>query len=460
MVDQRVLIVDDEESARHGLSELVASWGYVTDTAADGREALQRVDRFCPLVVITDVVMPNLDGFQLLANIRQEHPEMSVILLTGQGSVDAAMRSVKDEGAFYYFEKPIETRKLQLVLRKAAEYSSARRENDMLRRQLREYGAFGDMVGNSEAMREVYTLIEQVAPSSVSVLLTGESGTGKEMVARTIHKLSPRANQPFIAINCAAMPETLMESELFGHEKGAFTGAADRRIGCFELANNGTLLLDEIAEMPFLLQAKLLRVLEDKTVRRLGSARETQVDVRVIAATNKEPARAVQQGTMRDDLLYRLNVITINLPPLRDHRDDVPLLAQRMIDELSQRHKRSARLISTEAMEALLGYNWPGNVRELRNVIERAVVICEAEQIECRHLPSHITQQEASLSTDVVTIPVGTPLDEVERRVILSTLARTDYNKTRAADVLGISLKTLHNKLKAYRQESAAESES
>jgi DNA-binding NtrC family response regulator len=454
MSDQRVLIVDDEESARHGLSELVASWGYVTDTAGDGRAALQRVDEFMPLVVITDVIMPNLDGFQLLAHIRQDHPETSVILLTGQGSVDAAIRSVKDEGAFYYFEKPIETRKLQLVLKKAAEYSSARRENDMLRRQLREYGAFGDMVGSSDAMREVYTLIEQVAPSAVSVLVTGESGTGKEMVARTIHKLSPRSNQPFIAINCAAMPETLMESELFGHEKGAFTGAAERRIGCFELANNGTLLLDEIAEMPFLLQAKLLRVLEDKTVRRLGSAKETQVDVRVIAATNKDPVKAVQQATLRDDLLYRLNVITIKLPPLRDHRDDVPLLVQRMIDELSQRHHKSARLISTEAMESLLGHTWPGNIRELRNVIERAVVICESEQIESRHLPSHITQQEASPSADVVTIPVGTPLDEVERRVILSTLARTDYNKTRAADVLGISLKTLHNKLKAYRQET------
>ena len=457
MSDQRVLIVDDEESARHGLSELVASWGYVTDTAADGREALQRVDKFAPLVVITDVVMPNLDGFQLLADIRQEHPETSVILLTGQGSVEAAIRSVKDEGAFYYFEKPIETRKLQLVLRKAAEYSSARRENDMLRRQLREYGAFGDMVGSSNAMREIYTLIEQVAPSSVSVLVTGESGTGKEMVARTIHKLSPRANQPFIAINCAAMPETLMESELFGHEKGAFTGAAERRIGCFELANNGTLLLDEIAEMPVLLQAKLLRVLEDKTLRRLGSVKETLVDVRVIAATNKDPAKAVLQGTLRDDLLYRLNVITIKLPPLREHRDDVPLLVQRMIEELSQRHNRTARLISTEAMEALLGYNWPGNVRELRNVIERAVVICEAEQIESRHLASHLKQQEASSSADVVTIPVGTPLDEVERRMILSTLSRTDYNKTRAADVLGISLKTLHNKLKAYRQDTAAD---
>jgi DNA-binding NtrC family response regulator len=452
MSAQRVLIVDDEEAARHGLSEVVASWGYVAETAADGRDAMERIESFAPLVVITDVVMPKLDGFKLLAHLRDEHPETAVILLTGQGSVDAAIRAVKDEGAFYYFEKPIDMGRLRLVLRKAAEYSSARRENELLRRQLRQYGAFGEMVGASEAMREVYTLIEQVAPSAVSVLVTGESGTGKEMVARTIHKLSPRSGQPFIAINCAAVPETLMESELFGHEKGAFTGAADRRIGCFELANNGTLLLDEIADMPFVLQAKLLRVLEDKKVRRLGSTKEISVDVRVIAATNKDPVKAVQQSALRADLLYRLNVITIKLPALRDHRDDIPLLVQHMIDELSKRHGKSARLISPQAMETLLGYHWPGNVRELRNVVERAVVICDGEQIEKRHLPFHITGQEPSPTADAVMIPIGLPLEEVERRVILGTLAWSDHNKTRTAETLHISLKTLHNKLKAYKE--------
>jgi DNA-binding NtrC family response regulator len=452
MSEQRVIIVDDEEPARQGLRELVASWGYIAETAADGRQALELANNFAPLVVITDVVMPNVNGFQLLGRLREQHPSTAVILLTGQGSVDAAMRAVKDEGAFYYFEKPIDTRRLQLVLRKAAEYSSARCENELLRRQLRQYGAFGDMVGISDAMREIYTLIEQVAPSAVSVLVTGESGTGKEMVARTIHKLSPRTGQPFIAINCAAMPESLMESELFGHEKGAFTGAAERRIGCFELANTGTLLLDEIAEMPVALQAKLLRVLEDKTVRRLGGTKETSVDVRVIAATNQDPYKAVQSGTMREDLLYRLNVITIKLPALRDHRDDVPLLAQHMIDDLTRRHQKTARLIAIEAMEALLAYHWPGNVRELRNVIERAVVICEGEQIEKKHLPAHITGQKPSPTSDAVMIPIGMPLDEVERRIILSTLARSDYNKTRTAETLHISLKTLHNKLKAYRE--------
>jgi transcriptional regulator with PAS, ATPase and Fis domain len=255
------------------------------------------------------------------------------------------------------------------------------------------------------------------------------------------------------------VPETLMESELFGHEKGAFTGAAARRIGCFELADRGTLLLDEIAEMPILLQAKLLRVLEDKKVRRLGGSSEVSVDVRVIAATNKDPERAVREGTLREDLLYRLNVITIKLPTLREHRDDIPLLVHHMLDELSRRHGKSARTISTEAMEALLGYGWPGNVRELRNVIERAVIICGEEQIEARHLLPHIIGQESSQTADAVMIPIGLPLDEVERRVILTTLARTDYNKTRTAETLRISLKTLHNKLKSYREADSDKSE-
>jgi DNA-binding NtrC family response regulator len=459
MPNQRVLIVDDEESARRGLCELLTSWGYETAMAGDGQEALERIAEFSPRVIITDIIMPRLDGFQLLSHIREHYPSAAVIMLTGQGSIDAAIRSVKDEGAFYYFEKPIDTRKLQLVLKKAAEYSSARRENELLRRQLHQYGAFGDMVGNSPAMREIYTLIEQVAPSSASVIITGESGTGKEMVARTIHKLSPRSDQPFIAINCAAVPETLMESELFGHERGAFTGASERRLGCFELADRGTLLLDEIAEMPFVLQAKLLRVLEDKTVRRLGASRETSVDVRVIAATNKDPGKAVQAGTLREDLLYRLNVITIKLPPLRERRDDVPLLAQYLVNELSRRHNRTAQLISPRAMDVMAGYHWPGNVRELRNCIERAVVICSGEQIEERHLPPNITSQEPSAPIEALTIPIGIPLDEVEKRVILSTLARTDYNKTRAAEVLRISLKTLHNKLKAYRESEGDQQE-
>ena len=337
------------------------------------------------------------------------------------------------------------------------ELSEARRECEVLRRQLQDRGAFGDLVGYSESMREVYCLIEQVASSSASVLITGESGTGKELVARSIHRLSPRKDAPFVAINCSAIPETLMESELFGHEKGAFTGAASRRQGCFELANHGTLLLDEIAEMPALLQSKLLRVIEERTLRRLGSKHELPVDVRLLAATNRDPEDSVRAGTLRSDLLYRLNVIRIHLPPLKDRKEDLALLSQHLITQLAEKHNRPARFLSPAALAMLQYHEWPGNVRELRNVIERAVVICSGEQIERHHFaPYPIDQRERLRKEDTITFPVGTPLDEVERQMILRTLVKTSNNKTRAAELLGISLKTLHNKLNLYK-ESAKE---
>jgi transcriptional regulator with PAS, ATPase and Fis domain len=338
------------------------------------------------------------------------------------------------------------------------ELSEAKRENELLRKQLRDRGAFGELVGNSEKMREVYLLVEQVAPSSASVLITGESGTGKELIARTIHKLSPRKHAPFVAINCSAIPETLMESELFGHEKGAFTGAASRRQGCFELADTGTLLLDEIAEMPAPLQAKLLRVIEERTVRRLGSKKELAVDVRLLAATNQDPEDAVRAGTLRSDLLYRLNVIRIQLPPLKDRKEDLPLLAQHLVTQLAEKHRRPARFLSSAALLALQFHAWPGNVRELRNVIERAVIICSNEQIERHHFaPYPIEQRQRARDEDTITFPVGTPLEEVERQMLLRTIAKTNNNKTRAAELLGISLKTLHNKLNLYRERGQIE---
>jgi transcriptional regulator with PAS, ATPase and Fis domain len=292
-----------------------------------------------------------------------------------------------------------------------------------------------------------------VAPSSASVLITGESGTGKELVARTIHKMSPRKDRPFIAINCSAIPESLMESELFGHEKGAFTGAASRRQGCFELADSGTLLLDEIGEMPALLQAKLLRVIEERAVRRLGSRKEIEVDVRILAATNRQPQQAVADGNLRSDLLYRLNVFSIHLPPLRERKEDLALLAQHLVTQLAEKHRRPARFLSSAALNVLQFHAWPGNVRELRNVIERAVIICSGEQVERHHFaPYPIEQRERLRNEDTLTLPVGTPLEEVERQMIMRTLQKTKNNKTRAAELLGISLKTLHNKLNLYRE--------
>lgn len=333
------------------------------------------------------------------------------------------------------------------------ELNDAEREIETLRRQLKDLGSFGELVGNSAPMREVYSLVEQVASSSASVLITGESGTGKELVARTIHQLSPRRNRAFIGINCSAIPDTLMESELFGHEKGAFTGAASRRAGCFELADGGTLLLDEIAEMPALLQSKLLRVIEERSVRRLGSRKEIDVDVRLLAATNQEPEMAVAKGTLREDLLYRLNVFRIQLPPLKDRKDDLPLLAQYLVTKLAEKHSRPARFLSPAALSALQFHAWPGNVRELRNVIERAVVISSGEQIERHHFaPYPIDQREHLRNEDTITFTVGTPIEDVERRMIVRTLQKTKNNKTRAAELLGISLKTLHNKLNLYRE--------
>jgi DNA-binding NtrC family response regulator len=453
MTKGRVLIVDDEPAVVDALRELVSAWGYETASAADGLAGLRLVEEFRPAIVITDVLMPRLDGFGLLRELRARQPEIAVILLTGQGSIEMAVRAIQEEGAYHYFEKPIDMQKLRMVVERAAEYSEARRENEALRRQLRDRGAFGELVGNSELMRQVYGLIEQVAPSSASVLITGESGTGKELVARTIHNLSPRKNAPFVAINCSAIPETLMESELFGHEKGAFTGAASRRQGCFELASGGTLLLDEIAEMPALLQAKLLRVLEERSVRRLGSTQEIPVDVRLLAATNKDPHEVVRAGLFREDLLYRLNVITIELPPLRERKEEIPLLAQHLVTQLAEKHNRKARFLSPSALDVLRSHDWPGNVRELRNAIERAVIICSGEEIERHHLAPYPVDQRARVrSEDTVTLPIGTPIEEVERQMILLTLRKTDNNKTRAAELLRISLKTLHNKLRLYRE--------
>jgi transcriptional regulator with PAS, ATPase and Fis domain len=307
-------------------------------------------------------------------------------------------------------------------------------------------------------MQEIFRLVELVAPSTASVLITGASGTGKELVARTIHELSPRRPKPFVAINCAAIPETLIESEIFGHEKGAFTGALERRTGCFELAEGGTLLLDEIGEMPIATQAKLLRVLEDRKLRRLGSKVETTIDVRVLAATNKVPEEAVARGELRNDLYYRLNVFNIHMPPLREHREDIPDLVHQLLEEMSSKHGRRIATVSEAVLNAFRNHTWPGNVRELRNTLERAVIVCEGAVIETKYLPpgfGHAPVRVSVDDADSIRVGVGTTVGEAERLLILKTLESTNNNKTRAAEILGISLKTLHNKLKEYGSAAA-----
>ncbi|MFN7917224.1 MAG: sigma-54 dependent transcriptional regulator [Vicinamibacterales bacterium] len=449
-VAERVLIVEDDTSARIGLEQLVRSWGFLAESAVDGEEALEKVTSFRPAIVITDLFMPRLDGLGLLRALQAQGADVTTLLLTAQGTVETAVEAIK-EGAYDYLTKPVDIQRLKILLDKIVERLETLREVKALRRQLREHGTFGTMIGNSSEMRKIYSVMEQAAPTSASVLITGESGTGKELVAQTIHQLSPRAGFPFVAINCAAIPETLLESEIFGHEKGAFTGAADRRQGCFELADRGTLFLDEIGEMTPATQVKLLRVLQERRFRRLGGRNEQSVDVRVIAATNVDPADAVAKGKLREDLFYRLNVFALTLPPLRERKDDLALLVQAFVTEFNTRNQKSIAGVDQQAMRMLEQYNWPGNVRELRNVIERATILAPGPFIEPRHLPPTLLNEPLPQNQPQVALAPGTTVEEAERRLIMMTLEHTRDNKTRAAEILGISLKTLHNKLNKLR---------
>src|SRR5215831_898384 len=381
---EKVLIVEDEENERSGLAELVSAWGYRTETAKDGLDGLEKVATWSPGIVVTDFRMPRMDGMELLQRLSDQPQQIAVVLLTAQGSIDVAVDAMK-AGAYDFIQKPVDPARLKQILQNASRQRGTELELEATKRKLRDTGLFGQMVGSSRPMQEVFHLIEMVAPSTASVLITGESGTGKEMVARTIHDLSPRKNKPFVAINCSAIPETLIESEIFGHEKGAFTGAMERRAGCFELAEEGTLLLDEIGEMPAATQAKLLRVLEDRKLRRLGSKVETPVDVRVLAATNKNPDDAVADGHLRGDLYYRLNVFNIHMPPLRAHKEDIPAIVDSMLRDMNQKHDRQVVGINDEMLARLMAYDWPGNVRELRNTIERAVILCGEGYLDARH---------------------------------------------------------------------------
>ena len=386
MAQEKVLIVEDEENERTGLAELVSAWGYRTETARDGIEGLEKITTWSPGIVITDMKMPRMTGVELLERVAAQPQSIAVILLTAQGNIEIAVDAMKS-GAYDFIQKPVDPSRLKAILNNAARQQGTERELEVTRRKLRDSGMLGSLVGSSKKMQEIYHLVEQVAPSTASVLITGESGTGKELVARTIHDLSPRKNKPFVAINCSAIPETLIESEIFGHEKGAFTGALERRAGCFELAEEGTILLDEIGEMPIGTQAKLLRVLEDHKLRRLGSKIETTVDVRVLAATNKLPEEAVAKGQLRNDLYYRLNVFNIDMPALREHKEDLPELTQSLLEAMNEKHGRKAAAVNDAVMSSFQSYEWPGNVRELRNLLERAVIVCEGAMIEPKHLP-------------------------------------------------------------------------
>ena len=447
----KVLIVDDEPAIREVLEMILQEWGYEVRLAADGAEAKQLVESYDPEIVISDVVMPQLSGLDLLRCLKAGNPSRPVILVTAHASIDLAVESMK-QGAQDFITKPMDYPKLRAILKAAESDIQTRQTSKKLTSQLERGSGFGEFVGTSKAMREVYDLIVSLSSSDAAALITGESGTGKELAARTIHRLSKRANGPFIPVNSAAIPETLIESEIFGHEKGAFTGAITTRPGCFELANGGTLFLDEIGEMPLQLQPKLLRVLEDGRVRRLGGKQEFEFDVRVIAATNQEPRNAIQEGRIREDLYYRLTVFTVHLPPLRDRKEDIPLLAQHFIGEFNKKHGTNVEALREDALEMLMNYSWPGNVREFRNVMERALILSKSEWIETFHLPPYL-RNPGTESYSKIVLPLGITAAEAERELILKTLEKTGHNKAEAARQLGLDVKTIRNKLKTYKIE-------
>ena len=448
---QRILIVEDEENARKGYEALLRKWSCEVLGVGSGEEAIARFAEFQPQAILADVELPGINGLEVLRHLGDDIQRIPVIIITGRGSDERVVQAI-EAGAFWYIEKPLKPPILRALLDRALGRVRDKQAVAVLTQQLRQAGKLGELVGSSSAMQEVMRQVEMAAPSTASVLITGETGSGKEIVARSIHMLSPRTDRPFVAINCSAIPESLMESEIFGHERGAFTGAAERRIGCFELAHGGTLLLDEIGEMPAPTQAKLLRVLEDHKVRRLGSKIETPVDVRVLAATNKNPEQAVASGHLRQDLYFRLNVFHIHLPPLREHKDDLGLLIEHLLAELAEKHGKKVTGVGADAMDLLRSYPWPGNVRELRNVLERAVIASDRGTIGRQHLPPDFGHAPAMVTSGLsgVRFPVGTTVDDAERELIIQTLTATSHNKTRAAELLGISLKTLHNKLKEY----------
>lgn len=451
----RVLIVDDEDDQRAALAHLASSWGYEVETAKDGQDALEKLETFRAHVLLSDLNMPRLDGFGLLKQLSEDGGGPTAIVLTAFGTIENAIKTVHDLGAFWFLEKPVQASALKVLLARAAVQGRLESDVHTLQRELSRHGVLDQLVGQSKPMQDVFSLVRQMAPSKAAVLVTGESGTGKELVARAIHNLSPRKSNAFVAINCAALPESLMESELFGHEKGAFTGALQRRAGCFELADGGTLLLDEIGDMPAGTQAKLLRVLEDSKVRRLGGSSEIEVDVRVVAATNKVVDEAVAAGELREDLYYRLNVFHLHLAPLRERKDDIMPIAEALIERHNQKHDCRVVKIHPEVVEKLRLHRWPGNVRELRNQLERITLLLEGDEITPDHFvfASGAPSVRVVLQNDQIEValpPMGLSLDHLEAAVLRKALEMCDYNVSRAARFLNISRQTLIYRLRKY----------
>lgn len=444
----RVLIVDDEANARTALAELLRDEGYIVETAADGFKALPKVEEFAPDLLLTDLKMPGLDGIELMRKAREIDPELASVVMTAHGTIDTAVGAMR-QGAADYLTKPINVDELTIVIERVLERRKLVRETGRLRERLSERNRIDSIVGSSPPMLKVFETIVQVAPSRASVLITGESGTGKELVAAALHEHSNRATGPFVKLHCAALAESLLESELFGHEKGSFTGAAGRRDGRFQQAHGGTLFLDEIGDISPAIQVKLLRFLQEREFERVGGNQTIKVDVRVVAATNRDLHQHVKEGRFREDLFYRLNVVSIEMPPLRTRPSDIPLLAMRFLQKYAAENERSIHGFSDAALSALTHYAWPGNVRELENVVERAVVICRGEEIGTADLSAHVAK-DISRSADGAPQVPGASLAELERFAILRTLEHTGGSTSRAAAMLGISVRTIQYRLHEY----------
>jgi two-component system, NtrC family, response regulator AtoC len=447
---KRVLIVDDDRATSAGMADVVEEWGYEPEVADTVKAGWAAISKLIPDVAIVDLKLPDGSGLDLLHRIKESFPDVSVIILTGHATVDSAVKALK-VGAEDYVTKPVDLPRLQVILKTVEDKQLMKQEIIELRRQLQKMGALGHLVGKSPKMQRLFEELEMVANTDANVFIVGESGSGKEVVANTIHYLSRRRNKPFIAFNCGAISPTLIESEIFGHEKGAFTNAIKRREGYFEMARGGSVFLDEITEMPIELQVKLLRVLEEGKFRRVGGNEEINIDARIVAASNRDPQRAIQEGRMREDLYYRLNVFPIEVPPLRERLEDIPLFAHFFLQKLNETEEKKVEKIDPEFVDALQAYDWPGNVRELRNVINRAFIMARTDTLTVDCLSEKFTAGRRKRTRNAVSIPLGQPMEEVERIVIEETLSMTDGDRRRTAEILGISYKTLYNKTKKYK---------
>ncbi|HUF18640.1 MAG TPA: sigma-54 dependent transcriptional regulator [Thermoanaerobaculia bacterium] len=455
---KRILIVDDDHATSAGMADIVEEWGYEAETADSVETGWASVTKLVPDCAIVDLKLPDGSGLDLLRRIKETYSDVSVIILTGHATVDSAVNALK-VGAEDYVTKPVDLPRLEVVLKTIEDKQEMKAEILELRRQLQKMGALGHLVGKSRAMQKLFEEIEMVANTDANVFVVGESGSGKEIVANTIHSLSRRKNRPFIAFNCGAISPTLIESEIFGHEKGAFTNAIKRREGYFEMAKGGTVFLDEITEMPLELQVKLLRVLEESRFRRVGGNEEINIDARIIAASNRDPGKAILDGKLREDLYYRLNVFPIDVPPLRERKEDIPLFAYFFLEKLNETEEKRIETIDQDFIDALGQYDWPGNVRELRNVVNRAFIMARGNALTAECLPDKYLGSRRKRTNNSVTLPLGQPMEEVERIVIEETLNMTAGDRKKTAEILGISYKTLYNKTRKYKQDEGEEEE-